>query len=151
MSLQQQLTEEMKLAMKSRDSLALESLRAIKSAILLAQTEKAAGSILSEEEEVTLLQKLVKQRKDSAAIYREQGREDLAGPELAQAAVIEKFLPEQIGEEAIEKVVDKIIKASGASGMKDMGKVMGLASRELAGKADGKTISGIVRRKLSES
>lgn len=150
MSLQQQLTEEMKTAMKSRDSLALDSLRAIKSAILLAQTEKTAGSMLSEEEEVKLLQKLVKQRKDSAAIYREQGREDLAEPELAQAAVIEKFLPEQLGEEAIQKVVDRIIETTGASGMKDMGKVMGLATQELSGKADGKTISGIVRRKLSE-
>ncbi len=136
--------------MKAKDTVALESLRAIKSALLLAQTEGgAAGKDLSEEDEVKLVQKLVKQRKDSAAIYKEQGREDLAGPELAQAAVIEKFLPEQLTQEEIEKVVVQTIEATGASGMKDMGKVMGLVSKELAGQADGKTISMIVKNKLS--
>lgn len=139
----------MKVAMKAKDTLALESLRAIKSALLLAQTEVGSTAVLSGEEEVKLLQRLVKQRKDSAAIYTEQGREDLAAPELAQAAIIEKFLPEQLSTEEIEKIVLQTIEVVGASGMKDMGKVMGLVSKELAGKADGKTISNIVKAKLS--
>ena len=140
---------EMKAAMKAKDSTKLEALRAVKSAILLAQTDKGGKDGLSEDEELKLLQKLVKQRKESAAIYKEQGREDLAQPELEQAAVIEEFLPEQMSEEEIEKEVEAIIEKTGASGMQDMGKVMGAASQELAGKADGKTISTIVRRKLS--
>ena len=139
----------MKVAMKAKDTLALESLRAIKSALLLAQTEVGSTAGLSDGEEVKLLQRLVKQRKDSAAIYKEQGREDLAGPELAQAAIIEKFLPEQLSTEEIEKIVLQTIEAVNASGMKDMGKVMGLVSKELAGKADGKTISNIVKAKLA--
>lgn len=149
MGLQQQVMEEMKAAMKAKDTVTLESLRAIKSALLLAQTEKGAGGELSEADEVKLVQKLVKQRKDSAAIYKEQGREDLAAPELAQIEVIARFLPEQLSEEEIEKVVVQTIDALGASGMKDMGKVMGMVSKELAGQADGKTISTIVRAKLS--
>ncbi len=149
MGLQEQVMEQMKLAMKAKDKVALESLRAIKSALLLAKTETGSGSELGEEEEVKLVQRLVKQRKDSAAIFLEQGRNDLAEPELAQIAVIEQFLPEQLTEGDIEKVVRKTIEASGASGMKDMGKVMGLVSKELAGKADGKTISTIVKRNLS--
>ena len=139
----------MKAAMKSKDSIALESLRAVKSAILLAKTEKAGVTELAGEDEIKLVQKLVKQRKDSAAIYKEQGREDLAEPELAQVAVIEQFLPEQLSEEAIEKVVERTIETMGASGMQDMGKVMGTVSKELAGQADGKTISTIVKAKLS--
>ncbi len=149
MGLQQQVMEEMKAAMKAKDTVTLESLRAIKSALLLAQTEKGAGGELSEADEVKLVQKLVKQRKDSAAIYKEQGREDLVAPELAQVEVIARFLPEQLSEEEIEKVVVQTIDAIGASGMKDMGKVMGMVSKELAGQADGKTISTIVRAKLS--
>lgn len=149
MSLQAKIMEEMKAAMKAKDSVALESLRAIKSAILLAKTDKGAGSELSEEDEIKLVQKLVKQRKDSAAIFQEQGRADLAEPELAQVAVIEKFLPEQLTEEEIEKVVVQTIDAVGATGMQDMGKVMGVVSKELAGQADGKTISTIVKSKLS--
>lgn len=149
MSLQQQIMEEMKTAMKAKDTVALESLRAIKSALLLAGTEKGAGAELSEADEIKLVQKLVKQRKDSAAIFNEQGRADLAEPELAQAAIIEKFLPEQLTAEEIEKVVIQTIASTGASGMKDMGKVMGIVSKELAGQADGKTISGIVRQKLA--
>ena len=149
MSLQDQVMTAMKEAMKSKDSNALTSLRAIKSAILLAQTETGAKAELNEEDEIKLLQKLVKQRKDSAAIYTEQGRDDLAQPELDQAAVIEQFLPEQLSEEEITKVVSDIIAKTGATGMQDMGKVMGMASKELAGKADGKTISGIVKDKLS--
>lgn len=138
---------ELKAAMRAKDTVKLEALRAVKGAIQHAQTSGSATEF-SEEEELKLLQKLVKQRKDSAAIYKEQGREDLAQPELDQAAVIEQFLPEQMSEAEIEKEVDRIIAESGAEGMKDMGKVMGLASKELAGKADGKTISGIVRQRL---
>ena len=150
MGLQENVMTEMKAAMKAKDTVALEALRAIKSAILLAKTDKGAGAELSEEEEIKLVQKLVKQRKDSAAIFSEQGREDLAEPELAQVAVIEKFLPEQLSEEEIESVVVQTIDAVGATGMKDMGKVMGMVSKELAGQADGKTISSIVKAKLSE-
>ena len=139
----------MKAAMKAKDSMKLEALRAVKGAILLANTESSSKDGLTEEEEMKLLQKLVKQRKDSAQIYKEQGREDLAEPEMKQAEVIEQFLPEQMSEAEIEAKVDEIIAKSGASGMQDMGKVMGMATGELAGKADGKTISGSVRKKLS--
>lgn len=140
---------QLKDAMRAKDAVKLEALRAIKSGLLLAQTETGSKEAISEEEEIKLLQKLVKQRKDSAAIYKEQNREDLAKPELDQAAVIEQFLPEQLSEAEVEAKVDEIIAQTGAEGMKDMGKVMGLASQELAGKADGKTISMIVKRKLS--
>ena len=149
MSLQANVMTAMKEAMKAKDTNALTSLRAIKSAILLAQTESGAKEDLSEDQELKLLQKLVKQRKDSAAIFTEQGREDLAQPELDQAKVIEQFLPEQLSEEEIEKVIVDIIAKTGAEGMKDMGKVMGMASGQLTGKADGKTISTIVKAKLS--
>lgn len=141
--------EQMKVAMKAKDTIALESLRAIKSALLLAQTETGGGAGLSADEELKLIQKLVKQRKDSAAIYSAQGREDLAAPELAQVAVIEKFLPEQMAEEDVAAVISKLIESSGASGMKDMGKIMGLAGAELAGRADTKTIAMWVKKKLS--
>ena len=149
MGLQQQVMEQMKAAMKSKDKVALESLRAIKSALLLAQTEAGSKAEMSEENEVKLVQKLVKQRKDSAAIFIEQNRQDLADPELAQVAVIEQFLPEQRSVEEIENVVTQVIKTTGASGMKDMGKVMGMVSKQLAGQADGKTISTIVKSKLT--
>ncbi len=138
----------MKEAMKSKDTTALEALRALKSAFLLANTS-GSGVELSESDEIKIVQKLVKQRKDSAAIFTEQGREDLAEPELAQSAVLEKFLPAQMSEEEITAVIEKIIADTGASSMKDMGKVMGIASKQLAGKADGKTISGIVKSSLS--
>ncbi len=148
MSLQDEVMSKMKEAMKAKDKVALESLRAIKSVILLAQTESSASDALTEDEELKILQKLVKQRKDSAAIYIEQGREDLAEPEIAQAAIISEFLPEALTEEEIEKVVIGTIEAVGASGMKDMGKVMGIVSKELAGQADGKTISILVKKNL---
>ncbi len=148
MSLQNQVMEQMKTAMKAKNTVALESLRAIKSALLLAQTSGAGGE-LSEADETKLIQKLVKQRKDSATIFTEQGRDDLATPELAQVVIIEQFLPEQLTEEEIEKVVVQTIDALGAEGMKDMGKVMGMVAKELAGQADGKTISTIVKNKLS--
>lgn len=147
MGLQQLVMDQMKTAMKAKDTVALESLRAIKSALLLAKT--SGEGELSEEEEVKLVQKLVKQRKDSAAIFSEQGREDLAAPELAQVAVLEQFLPEQLTDEEIEKVVVQTITQTGATGMKDMGKVMGMVSKELSGQADGKTISKIVKNKLA--
>jgi len=149
MSLQTQIMEALKTAMKEKDTVALESLRAVKSALLLAQTESGAKADLTETEEIKLLQKLVKQRKDSAAIFTEQGRNDLAEPEIAQATVIEQFLPKQLSETEVEKVVVDIIAKTGASSMADMGKVMGMASGQLAGKADGKTISTIVKAKLS--
>ena len=139
----------MKAAMKAKDTVTLESLRAIKSALLLAKTDKGGGAALSEADEIRLVQKLVKQRKDSAAIYQQQGREDLAGPELAQVAVLERFLPAQLTEAEIETAVAALIASLGASGMQDMGKVMGAATKELAGAADGKAISAVVRRLLS--
>ncbi|NQY06713.1 MAG: GatB/YqeY domain-containing protein [Flavobacteriaceae bacterium] len=148
MSLQQEIMTAMKEAMKAKDQVTLTSLRAIKSAILLAQTESGAKEELSEADEIKILQKLVKQRKDSAAIFTEQNRADLAEPELAQAEVIAKFLPEQLSEEEVEKVVVQTIEATGADGMKDMGKVMGIVSKELAGQADGKLISTVVKRIL---
>lgn len=148
MNLQEQVTEQLKTAMKAKDTVALESLRAIKSAILLHQTQ-AGARVLSADDEIKLIQKLVKQRKDSAEIFRQQGRNDLAGPEEEQIKIIEQFLPEQLDETAIAEIVDSIITQTQASGMKDMGKVMGLVSKELVGKADGKTISSIVRQKLA--
>lgn len=149
MSLQNDIMEGIKTAMKAKDTVTLESLRAVKSALLLAQTEAGANGEMSSEDEIKLLQRLVKQRKDSANIYIEQGRQDLADPEIAQAAVIEKFLPAQLSEEEVEAVVRKIVADNGFSGMADMGKVMGLASKELAGSADGKTISSIVKKVLA--
>ena len=149
MSLQKQIMEELKMAMKSKDAVALQALRAVKSAFLLAKTETGAGDDLTEDQEMKIIQKQVKQRKDSAAIFIDQGRQDLADPELAEIAVLEKFLPEALSEDAIEKVVLETIAKTGAEGMKDMGKVMGMVSKQLAGQADGKTISGIVRKNLA--
>lgn len=149
MSLTTNIMTALKEAMKSKNTVALTALRAVKSAILLAQTETGAKQDLTEEQELKILQKQVKQRKDSAAIFLEQGREDLAAPELAEAEVISKFLPEALSEEEITKVVEDVIAKVGADGMKDMGKVMGMVSGKLSGKADGKTISSIVKRKLS--
>lgn len=149
MSLQQDVMTAMKAAMKAKDQTALTALRAVKSSILLAQTESGVKEELTEEQELNILQKLVKQRKDSAAIYLEQDRKDLAIPEIDEADVISQFLPEALSEQEIEKVVIMAIEELGAEGMKDMGKVMGVVSKELAGQADGKTISTIVRAKLS--
>ena len=149
MSLSAKIMDEIKNAMRAKDTVALESLRAVKSAILLAETETGSKEAISEEDEIKILQRLVKQRRDSAAIYVEQKRPDLAEPELAQAAVIEKFLPEQLNEMEIEAVVSRIIEEEAVSGMSGMGKIMGLVSAELAGKADGKTISTIVKKLLS--
>lgn len=150
MSLQAKITEALKEAMKAKDTLALESLRAIKSAILLANTEQGASGEISENDEIKLLQRLVKQRKDSATLYQQQGREDLASTELAQADVIAKFLPIQLSDEEVRDIIQKIVNHIGASGMKDMGKVMGEATKELMGKADGKLISNIVKEVLDK-
>lgn len=149
MSLQDKVMGKLKEAMKAKDAVALESLRAIKSAILLAQTESGAKQDLAEAEELKLLQKLVKQRKDSAILYQEQDRADLAEPELAQVAIIEQFLPAQMSADDLKILIASIIEKTGASSMKDMGKVMGMASKELAGKADGKAISNVVKSLLS--
>ncbi|KRB56348.1 MULTISPECIES: GatB/YqeY domain-containing protein [unclassified Flavobacterium] len=149
MSLQTQIMEEIKTAMKAKDTVALESLRAIKSELLLASTASGSKEELSEDDEIKLLQRLVKTRKESARIFTEQNRPDLAEPELAQVAVIEKFLPAQLSEEEVEAVVAKIIAETGASGIASMGKVMGLASAQLGGTAEGKTISTIVKKLLS--
>ena len=143
------LTDEIKTAMRAKDSLRLEALRAIKSAVMLEQTSSAAGTTLTDEQEIKLVQKLVKQRKDSAQIFKDQNRPDLVEPEEAQAKIIAEFLPAQLSEEEITKIVGDIIAQTGAEGMKDMGKVMGIASKQMAGTADGKTISTIVKQLLS--
>ena len=149
MSSLRKLNEELKHAMKSKDSLKLESLRAIKSAIILFKTSSNfKGEDLSIDQEVKLLQRLVKQRKESANIYRNQNRLDLAELEESQAIIIQSFLPKQISLDEIEKIVIKIIEDIKAESMRDMGKVMGIANKKLSGKADGKTISDIVKNKL---
>lgn len=148
MSLQESVMTALKAAMKSKDTVALTALRSVKSAILLAQTS-GSGSDMNEEDEFKLLQKLVKQRRDSAAIFTQQNRLDLAEPELAEAEVISQFLPQMLDESEVEKVVVDTIASLEASGMKDMGRVMGVVSKTLAGKTDGKTISTLVKAKLS--
>lgn len=148
MSLSTQIMDSMKEAMRAKDAVALEALRAIKSEILLAQTASGSKEEISEADEIKILQKLVKMRKDSASIFTEQNRADLAEPELAQIAVIEKFLPAQLSEAEVEAIVAKIIAETGASGIAAMGKVMGLASAQIGGQAEGKTISTIVKKLL---
>ena len=148
MSFQDQLNSKLKAAMREKNKVALESLRAIKSAILLLQTQSGAKETPDDAEITKLLQKLVKQRKESASIFREQGRVDLAEPEEAQIEVISQFLPEQLTAEEVEKVIDGVIQSVGATTMKDMGKVMGMANKQLAGKADGKLIAEIVKKRL---
>lgn len=143
------LTNELKDAMRAKDKLKLEALRSIKTAVILQQTQADASGELSDEDEIKLVQKLVKQRRDSATIFREQNRPDLAEPEEAQAEVISAFLPQQLTEEEIKNIVTEIVAKTGATGMKDMGKVMGMASKQMAGKADGKTISTVVKSLLS--
>ncbi len=148
MSLEVKIMDHMKEAMKAKDSVALEALRAIKSAIILAKTEAGAAEGLSEADEIKMLQRLVKMRKDSYEIFTAQNRPDLAEPELAQIAVIEKFLPAQLSEAEVEAIVAKIIAETGATGIAAMGKVMGLASAQIGGQAEGKLISGIVKKLL---
>lgn len=148
MSLESKIMDNMKEAMKAKDTVALEALRAIKSAIILAKTEAGAADGLSEQDEIKMLQRLVKMRKDSAEIFTTQNRPDLAEPELAQIAVIEKFLPAQLSEAEVEAIISKIIADTGASGIASMGKVMGLATAQIGGQAEGKTISTIVKKLL---
>lgn len=147
MSLEERITKDMKEAMKAKDKVSLRGIRAIKAALLLAKTD-GSGDEMTDEKEIKLLQKLVKQRKDSLDIFNKQGRDDLAQTEKEEIAVIEKYLPEQLSAEELEAVIKGIIEKTGASSMKDMGKVMGMASKQLAGKADGKTISGVVKSLL---
>jgi hypothetical protein len=149
MALEQEVMQKMKEAMKAKDSVALASLRSIKNEILKAKTATSNKEDMDETEELKLVQRLVKQRRDSADVYLEQNRKDLADVELAEVEVIEQFLPAQLSEDEIDKEVKAIIQESGASTMKDMGKVMGMASQKLVGKADGKTISKIVKDNLS--
>lgn len=149
MSLESNIMDHMKDAMRAKDSVSLEALRAIKAAIIMAKTEAGASEDgLTGDQEIKMLQRLVKMRKDSAEIFTNQNRPDLAEPELAQIAVIEKFLPVQLSEAEIEAIIQKIISETGASGIASMGKVMGEASAQIGGQAEGKVISGIVKKLL---
>jgi len=148
MSLSVKIMDEMKNAMRTKDTIALEALRAIKSELLLAQTSSGSKEEITEADEIKILQRLVKMRKDSTEIFTTQNRPDLAEPELAQIAVIEKFLPAQLSESEVEAIVAKIIADTGAAGIASMGKVMGLASAQIGGQAEGKVISAIVKKLL---
>jgi uncharacterized protein YqeY len=149
MALEQQIMTELKAAMLAKDEVALRSLRAIKASILLAKTQEGAAGELSADGEIKLLQKMVKQRKDSLEIFTQQGREDLAKKEREEITVIEKFLPQQMDAAAVRVVLVQLVAQAGASSPADMGKVMGLANKELAGKAEGKMIATIVKELLS--
>jgi uncharacterized protein len=151
MGLEQKIMTELKAAMLAKDEAALRSLRAVKAAILLAKTSEGGGGELKEDDEIKLLQKLVKSRKDSLEIYQQQNRPDLAKKEEEEIAVIEKFLPKQLSPEEIKAALAAIIAETGASSPADMGKVMGVATKQLAGKADGKTISALVKELLTKS
>ena len=148
MSLEQQIMGEMKEAMKSKDEAALRGLRAIKAEIIKAKTEPGAGGEIDEATEQKFLLKMMKQRRDSLDIFEKQGRQDLAVKEKEEMAIIERFLPKQMSESEIKEAVSKIIADTGAASATDMGKVMGVASKQLAGKADGKTISAVVKEML---
>ncbi|MET3503166.1 GatB/YqeY domain-containing protein [Mucilaginibacter sp. cycad4] len=148
MSLITQIDQDIKLAMLAKQADRLQGLRAIKSALLLAKTEKGAADELTEDAEIKVLQKLVKQRKESADIYKEQNRDDLYQVEIAEMLVIEEYLPQQMSKFEIEGYLEELIGRIGATSVKDMGRVMGMASKELAGKADGKTISEVVKQLL---
>ncbi len=149
MALQQQIDQDIKAAMLAKNEVHLRGLRAIKAALLLAKTEKGASETLSEENEIKVLQKLVKQRKESADIYKAQNREDLYKVEAEEIQVIEAYLPKQLSRQEIEAHIKEIISKTGVVELKDMGKVIGAANKELAGKADGKTISEVVKELLS--
>lgn len=148
MSLEKNIMPDLKEAMKSKNQAALRGIRAIKAAILLAKTD-GTGKELDEAGEIKMLQKLVKQRQESLGIFKKQGREDLAKVEEEEIAIIQKYLPKQLSLEEIEVIVKEIITTTGAQGMKDMGKVMGMANGKLAGKADGKTLAGVIKSLLS--
>lgn len=148
MSLEERITQDLKTAMREKDKAGLRGIRAIKNAILLSKTD-GSGSVLDAEGEIKLVQKLIKSRKDSLEIYQKQDRADLAVVEEEEIKVLERYLPAQLGEEELTPIIQEIINSTGASSMKDMGKVMGMASGKLAGQADGKTISAIVKKLLS--
>jgi uncharacterized protein YqeY len=150
MSLEQKIMGEMKEAMKSKNEATLRALRAIKAEIIKAKTEPGAGGEISEEKEVSMLQKMMKQRRDSLEIYQQQSRTDLAQKEQEEMAVIEKFLPQQLSGEELKTELQKIIAETGASSAADMGKVMGVATKKLAGRADGKAISATVKELLAK-
>jgi uncharacterized protein len=149
MSLKEKIEADIKAAMIAKDKDALRALRGIKSMILLAETEKGASEALSQDSEIKLLQKAAKQRKESLEVYEKQGRADLAEIEKSELTIIERYLPAQLSGDALRAEIEKIIKSAGASSAADMGKVMGLANKELAGKADGKAISEIVKSILN--
>ena len=148
MSLTEKIASDLITAMKTKDKVALEAIRAAKTAFVLARSEKGADSVLTPEEELKIIQKLVKQRRESAAIYKEQNRPDLYEKEVIEADVLEKYLPAKMGEEELNKIIKEIITRLGAKSQADMGKVMGVATKELAGKADGKEISAKVKQIL---
>ena len=149
MSLELKIITALKEAMKSKNQMALTALRAVKSAIMLHKTQKSSVGELSHEDELKILQKLVKQRKDSADIYKGQGRNDLADLEIKEADLIQQYLPKALSQDEVKEIVKSIIDETEAEGMKDMGKVMGMSTKKLMGKADGKMISTIVREFLS--
>ena len=148
MTLEQRITADMKTAMKAKDKTSLRGIRAIKSAILLQRTD-GSGQELDQAGEIALLQKLVKSRQDSYDIYVKQNREDLATTEKEEIDVISKYLPEQLSEDELSALIDGVIAKTGASSMRDMGKVMGMANKEVAGRADGKTVAALVKQKLA--
>ncbi|THU41690.1 GatB/YqeY domain-containing protein [Niastella caeni] len=150
MNLEQKIQGELKTAMLAKDEKTVRSLRAIKAAIILAKTSEGAGGEIKEEDEIKLLQKLVKQRKDSLEIFQQQNRTDLAQKEQEEIEVIEKFLPKQLSGEELKAIISTIIAETGASSPADMGKVMGVATKQLAGKADGKAISALVKELLAK-
>jgi uncharacterized protein len=150
MGLEEKVMSDMKDAMKAKDEAGLRGLRAIKAAIIIAKTAEGAGGELKAEDEAKLLQKLVKQRKDSLEIYDKQNREDLAKKEREEIAIIEKFLPQQLDDASLKEILRKIIADTGASSAADMGKVMGIATKQLAGQADGKTIGTVVKELLAK-
>ena len=149
MSLEQKVMTNLKTAMFAKDEKSLRSLRAIKASIITVKTAEGFSGEIKEDDEIKLLQKLVKQRKDSLEIYEKQNREDLAVKEREEIEIIEKFLPKQMSDEELKEIIGKIVNETGASSLADMGKVMGLANKQLAGKADGKTIAAIVKEILS--
>ncbi|MCG8323715.1 MAG: GatB/YqeY domain-containing protein [Cytophagales bacterium] len=149
MSLKQQIEGDIKKAMLAKQKDELTALRGIKSLILLAETEKGAQHALSQDQEMKLLMKAAKQRKDSAELYREKGRDELADKELLELEVINRYLPKQLSEEELRETLKALIAELGAAGPQDMGKVMGAATKKLAGKADGKTISTLVKAMLT--
>ena len=148
MTLKERINQDLKTAMKAKDQAALRSVRAIKAQLMLMETD-GSGAEITSDKEIKLLQKLVKQRQDSLTIYEEQGREDLAVTEREEIEVISKYLPEQLSEDELRVILDEVIKATGAESMKDMGKVMGMAGKKIAGRADNKIVAGLIKSMLS--